>query len=323
LKSHGRGSNQIKNDLKKNKKVKISKNVLHHNPIKKKKKLKKRIEILKTSISKLNSKSDLKSSCKLRKSKKYTLTENSKIEKLIAFQNKVKSNFKYEELNVYELNTLSYEKALQIDKRTFFEYYISLIKTNNIVIFAFCPLKDYNIRIIKICLFFIFLVNHFALNTFFFTKELIHKIYEDGGKYNLSFAFPIIICSFFISYFLCSLIKYVSLSEKFILEIKRQPTYEKAVDKAESVRRMFIIKNICFFALTFIFLFLFWYYLSSFCAVYQNSQVYLIKNVIVSFSLSLLFPFLLYIIPSILRIISLKLKKSEIIYKVSKIIQFI
>jgi beta-lactamase regulating signal transducer with metallopeptidase domain len=37
LKSQGRGSNQIKNDLKKNKKVKISKNVLHHNPIKKRK----------------------------------------------------------------------------------------------------------------------------------------------------------------------------------------------------------------------------------------------------------------------------------------------
>ena len=311
------------NSFNKKKKSKSSKNVLHSNPFKKKKKVNKHIEILKTSISKLNSKSELKSSCELKNSKKYILTEKSKKEKLITFQVKVKSNLKNEELTVYELNTLSYKKALQFDKRTFFEYYISLIKTNNIFIFEFCPMNDYNIRIIKICLFFIFFVIHYTLNTFFFTKELIHKIYEDGGKYNLSFAFPIIICSFFISYFLCSLIKYVSLSEKFILEIKRQPTYEKAVDKAESVRRMFIIKNICFFALTFIFLFLFWYYLSSFCAVFQNSQVYLIKNVIISFSLSLLFPFLLYIIPSILRIISLKLKKSEIIYKVSKIIQFI
>ena len=317
----------IKKKLKvKKKKIKTS-NFSPSNPIKKKKKLneksQKQVEIFKTNMIKSNSKADLKNSNEIINSKNNIFSEKSRNEKLNIVQKIAKSNLEYEELNDYELNTLTYEEALQYDKRKFLEYYISLIKTNNIVIFAFCPLKDYNIRIIKLCLFFIFFVIHFTLNTFFFTKELIHKIYEEGGNYNLSYIFQKIICAFFLSYYLCSLIKYVSLSEKLIIQVKHQPTYEKAEYKAESVKKMFIIQNICFFVLTFVFLIVFWYYLSSFCAVYQNSQVYLIKNVLISFSLSLLFPFILYIIPSILRIISLNITKTEIIYKVSKIIQFI
>ena len=316
-------SKRMKNNIKKKKKIKSSKKVLQSNPIKKKKKVSgksnKNIEIYKTNISKSNSKTDLK----IRNSKKNIFTEKSKNEKLNTVQNNVKSNLEYEELNAYELNTLSYKEALQYDKRTFFEYYISLIKTNNIVIFAFCPLNDYNIRIIKICLFLIFFVIHYTFNTLFFTKALIHEIYLDGGTYNFSSVFSKIISAFFISYFLCSLIKYLSLSEKFIIEIKIQPTYEKAEDKAERVKRIIIIQNICFFTFIFIFLIFFWYYLSSFCAVYQNSQIYLIKNVLISFGISLLFPFILYIVPSILRMISLKSRKIKIIYIISKFTQFI
>ena len=36
-----------------------------------------------------------------------------------------------------ELNDLSYDSALDIDKRTFYQFYISLIKTRHEVIFAF------------------------------------------------------------------------------------------------------------------------------------------------------------------------------------------
>ena len=35
-------------------------------------------------------------------------------------------------LNDYELNTLQYKDALEKDKRTFFEFYISLLKVNHI-----------------------------------------------------------------------------------------------------------------------------------------------------------------------------------------------
>ena len=57
----------------------------------------------------------------------------------------------------YELNLFPYEKARQNDKRTYFQYYKSLILIKNIFIFAFYSYKDYNPYIIKICLFFFYL----------------------------------------------------------------------------------------------------------------------------------------------------------------------
>ena len=35
-------------------------------------------------------------------------------------------------LNTQELNSLKYEEALELDKRTYFQYYFSLIKTKHI-----------------------------------------------------------------------------------------------------------------------------------------------------------------------------------------------
>ena len=42
------------------------------------------------------------------------------------------------ELNNQELNTLNYESALELDKRTFFQYYYGLIKRKQLIFFTFC-----------------------------------------------------------------------------------------------------------------------------------------------------------------------------------------
>ena len=77
------------------------------------------------------------------------------------------------------------------------------------------------------------------------------------------------------------------------------------------------------FVLNFIFLILFWYYISCFGAIYKNTQIHLIKNTIICFGLSLLYPFGLCLIPGVFRIPSLRAYKQdkECIYKISKIIQ--
>ena len=54
-----------------------------------------------------------------------------------------------------EKNGFTYELALQFDKRTFCECYISFIKTKHNFIFAFFLNNDYNSKIIKIDIFFI------------------------------------------------------------------------------------------------------------------------------------------------------------------------
>ena len=60
-----------------------------------------------------------------------------------------------------------------------------------------------------------------------------------------------------------------------------------------------------------------------FCAVYQNTQIAFIKDSVSSFLLGIFLPFILYIFPSIFRIISLKSKSNiEYVYKFSNIIPF-
>ena len=87
--------------------------------------------------------------------------------------------------------------------------------------------------------------------------------------------------------------------------------------------KLLFYKFILFFILSFIYLLFFWYYISSFCAVYENTQIHLIKDTLISFGLSLIYPFVIYLIPGIFRIPSLKTNKREKMYKLSKIIQLI
>ena len=58
-------------------------------------------------------------------------TYNNKIYDSKANKNKIKK------INDYEINNLTYKKALKIDHRTFKEYYISLLKRRQILIFTF------------------------------------------------------------------------------------------------------------------------------------------------------------------------------------------
>ena len=88
------------------------------------------------------------------------------------------------------------------------------------------------------------------------------------------------------------------------------------------------IKFAIFFVLNFFLLILFWFYLTCFNAIYDNTQIYLIENTFISFGLSLIYPFIINIIPAILRIYSLdkknKDKKGEnYLYSISKIIQIL
>ena len=234
--------------------------------------------------------------------------------------NKILNDKKYTD---YELNSLSYLNALKYDKRALFQYYTSLIKKNQPLIFTFNPVKDYNLKIIKIDLFFLSFSIYNFINALFFNESVIHKIYEEKGIYNFSYLIKQIIYSFFISHILCSLIKYFSLSERNIYEIKKEGTYKKALEKAEKIKKILIIKYICFFCFGLIFLTFLWYYLSSFSAVYKNTQIFLIKNSLISFGISLIYPFIINLFPCILRKISLKNNNRKCLYKFSRVLHFI
>ena len=225
--------------------------------------------------------------------------------------------------NDYELNTMLYKEAKIYDRRVFINYYFSLIKIKNYILFSFCPIRDYNSKIIKVSLFFIFFSIYYFINALFFDEKTIHKIYEDEGAYNFIYLVRYIFYSFAISQIFNTIIKYIFLSERNIVEIKKEQTMEKANDVIDKVKKRIIIKYICYFGLSSIFLIFFWYYLSSFGAVYQNTQVYLIENTLISFAVSLIYPFIINIIPAVLRIKALKGLNNEFMFKISIYFQYI
>ena len=193
------------------------------------------------------------------------------------------------------------------------------------IIFTFCLFNDFNILIIKICIFLLSFTIFFGINGFFFNNTIIHQFYLNEGKYKLACVLPRIVISFIISHIISLVIKTFSLTERQLLVIKKQTNFVTANKTAKKIKKFFWFKYIIFYLLSFLYLILLWYYLSSFCAVYQNCQVFLIINTIISFGLSLLYPFAINLIPAILRIFSLKDSKGnkECFYKISKFFQFI
>ena len=120
-----------------------------------------------------------------------------------------------------ELNELKYKQALKYDKRTYYEYYFSLIKTKHLLFFSFLPLLDFNSRIIKIFLFFFNFSITFTVNALFFSDETMHKIYEDGGDFNFIYNIPQILYSSLISGFIDAIIKMLALSESNFIKFRK------------------------------------------------------------------------------------------------------
>ena len=222
-------------------------------------------------------------------------------------------------INDYEMNNLDYDKAKIIDKRDFLPIYWSILKQNQLIMFAFLPNIDFNLTTIKISLALISLSLYFTINCFFFDDESMHKIYIELGKYKFINQLPKTIYSCFISSTINFLLRITSLSGKNILLIKKQNTLESALIKAKAIEKCERIKMVIFYSLSFLFLIFFWYLISCFCAVYVNTQVILIYDTLISFLISMLYPFGYCLIPSILRLISFKSNK-KILYNLSLIL---
>ena len=226
-------------------------------------------------------------------------------------------------LNENELNLLTYDKALENDKRTFLEYYISLIKTKHNLVYLFYNKKDYNSKIIKFDLLFFGFSFYYAINTAFYSNEIIHKVYLDKGSYNLKYQFPLIIYSSFISFAFNIIFKILALSSDIILNFKQTHSINDIKIKVKKLKKKILIKFILYFIISVILLIFFWYYVSMFGAVYKNNQYHLLYNVLISFYLSIFYPFGLYLICGIIRILSLSNTKKErkCLYNFSKVLQ--
>ena len=224
------------------------------------------------------------------------------------------------------MNSLSYELALKYDKRTYCQYYWSLLKKKQILLFTFFPSNDFNLITIKISFFLFTFSLYCTVNGFFITTEIIHKIYEDKEESNFLSQLPEIIYSSFIPYLIERFFKFLCLSEDAIVDIKEEKDiekdFEKAKEKSKKVESCLKIKFYIYFILSIIFMIFFWCFISCFCAVYTNTQKMLIKDGFSSFLLSMIYPFIINLLPGLFRIPALraKNKNKKTLYKISLIV---
>ena len=242
----------------------------------------------------------------------YTHNKNMKDEKMETENH----NFYYE----YEINNISYEEAKRLDNRNYFQFYLSLIKLNYILSFTFKTNKDYNSYDIKICLFILLITLHMFINTLFFNDYMMHKIYEDKGKFNFLYVLPQIIYSNIICSVVNFILKILVLSQKNVLEIKNEKN-NNINAKVLTAIKCIKIKCSCFFVFNFLYLMFLWFYLSCFCFIYKNTQKYLFIVILISCLISLIYQFIIFLLAGILRILALKgtgkcqYKFSQIIHK--------
>ena len=102
--------------------------------------------------------------------------------------------------NDRELNDLEFKQALKYDNRSYFQFCLSLLRTEHILM-KVSNSKDYNSKVIKIYLCLYNFGLSFSINALFFDDETIEQIFADAGKFNFIYQIPQIIYSSVISFF--------------------------------------------------------------------------------------------------------------------------
>ena len=225
------------------------------------------------------------------------------------------------DLSDFELNQLDYLKALKLDKRSFCQLYIALLKREHLIIFTFCNCNDYNLLAVKVSRFIFLLVGDMALNVFFFSDESMHKLFISYGKYDFIQQIPQITYSTIITQIIEIFLCYLSLTDVYIYRVKNN-LIKGNIRNIKNIIKCLRIKLIIYFIFIFLFLCIYWYIISIFCGVYKNTQIPFIKDSLISFSIGLAYPFVFYFISACLRSCSLKStkKKCKCLYDFSYII---
>ena len=118
---------------------------------------------------------------------------------------------------------------------------------------------------------------------------------------------------------------FLALSNDSIINFKQNKAIGNSRKIGKKLSFCLKVKFVLYFILSFIFLLFFWYYISMFGVIYKNTQYHLLKDTLMSFGLSFLFPFGIYLLPGFFRIPSLSdpKKTSKCLYKFSKILQIL
>ena len=259
--------------------------------------------------------------------KKFVEIKNNNI---IKNENSSQQNLKEEfQYSREEYFYFGYPLARIQDKRNIFQIYLDLLNQCQIIFKFFCiPFNIFEDRLLQI-VYYIFKINlYFLLNIILTGNNVINKIFDNKNTFKddiyrsfLSSCFTYLIGLFI--YHLTNIKKTLikrrykllnlRLTNQIIVSEFSKMSYMFCMDYFLNKLQILLVILICFsFGMLYICI--------SYCFVYNNTQIYILKLVIYSCIISQLSPFILCWIPSYLRKLSLN-KKSIRLYLFAKFVE--
>ena len=238
------------------------------------------------------------------------------IDPLINYNNYIVIND--DKVDKKEINNVPYTQALRIDKRSFFDIYISVLYNEIKAINIFYYKNEYVHLSLTTSIYVFSELLDFCFNCFIYSEDEVSEKYHNHGSLkvftSLSLSFLSNIFSNILIWVFSKLTNYSEIFEILIKDVRVPEAYKWNTERIIKYTR---IKLFFHYLIQFLFIIFIIYYLFVFCAVFHNSQISIGLNyfygVIESFIISLT----LTLIISISRYLSLKYKSSRL-YNISK-----
>ena len=231
-------------------------------------------------------------------------------------QNKKNNNYT---ITSEELLMMNYEEAINNDKRIWSKIYWAYIIEKNFIINTFVSEAFLDLRPIKINFLFFRLEIIFVLNALFYSDSYISKTYYNKGNLDFLASLPKAFFSFLVCLLATIFLRLLLNNRKDIFKvIKEKDDNFEYKDMMNEVLKKSKIKLIIFFILELIFSFIFLYYVTAFCAVYQNSKINWVFGCFETIAIDIIFPFIYCLIISSFRYMGIR-KKSKCLYETSNL----
>ena len=250
--------------------------------------------------------------------------KGKKEEEKLTDDDKVSEKTQIYEYTPEEMNELPLKRALKYDKRGFCAYYGNILTFSHIILNVFFRFNDYNLFIVKLGLLFMTYPINLTFNIFFYTNKSIKLSYmksmDDISMFWSNIANTIY--SSILSMTLLIILKLICLTHNSLKVFRKFKDVNYARKKSVCVLRCVKIRVTIYFILSLAFLLIFGFYNLCFCAIFENTQVELIKSTLTSWLISLLYPFIICLITSFFRKMAFKFK-NRVLYSINQLMQFL
>ena len=179
-----------------------------------------------------------------------------------------------------EINELSYNQAIILDKRNILKIWGSLLITKIEVINLFCTSST--IKIILIGEYILSLLINFFFNTLLYSDEVVSQKYHNNGELDVIVTLVLSILSNIITSIICFYLNYSKGLEdraNLIKEIKIKQYY---IQNVNTFFKYLKLKFFCFFLSEMVAIACCYYYIVIFCIIYSNSKESLMVNYLTS-----------------------------------------